>query len=421
MDEAYFLFCNKKKYVEEKTLIKVAYIHQDGLITGSALSLFQILTSIDSRKFKLKVFCQGNGPFVDLLIAKKINCSVVEGLRFISSPTPSFFQQDFYYNLLALKRNRKLETALKNFNPDIVHVNDKSALAAGKAAKKLGYKVVWHLRSSYFGKRSKLLYNISRNIISKNSDHLISISEDELDGFENYKNISIIYNSLNLKEVEKTLAQGSNFKTEFGVSREEVAVGMVGNLNKQKGAWNFLKAAGMAQKIAPQVKFRFFIIAPIEKNLNYGWKGKLKLIDTTNPYEKAVAIAKENNILKNTHFTNRRKDIFNVIAGLDIVTACYNLYAIGRPGFEAAAVGKPVIVNKGHTGNSQIVKNNVTGLVIEREDSEALAKAIIHLAVNKELRISMGKNGIEHARQNFDAEKNIKKIEAIYKQVLNEK
>jgi len=401
-------------------LIKIAYIHQDGLITGSALSLYQILTAIDSAKFDIKVFCQGNGPFADLLMEKKINCSVVGGLRFISSPTPSFFQQDFYYNLLALKRNRKFETALKNFNPDIVHVNDKSALAAGKAAKKLGYKVVWHLRSSYFGKKSKLLYNISRNIISKNSDYLISISEDELDGFENHKNISIIYNSLNLKEVEKTLAQGSNFKTEFDISREEVAVGMVGNLNTQKGAWNFLKAAGMAQKIAPQVKFRFFIIAPIEKNLNYGWKGKIGLIDTTNPYNRAIALAEENGILKNTHFTNRRNDILNVMAGLDIITACYNLHAIGRPGFEAAAVGRPVIVNEGHTGNSQIVKNNVTGLVIEKENPLALAGAIVQLATDEELRIAMGKNGIEHARQNFNAEKNIEKIEAIYEKVLNE-
>jgi glycosyltransferase involved in cell wall biosynthesis len=215
--------------------------------------------------------------------------------------------------------------------------------------------------------------------------------------------------------------KGSNFKEEFNISEEEIAVGMIGNIDKQKGTWNFLKAAGLAQKMEPHIKFRFFVIAPIPENLNYGWRGKLKLINTTNPYEKAVAIAKENNILKNTHFTNRRKDIFNVISGLDIVTACYNLYAIGRPGFEAAAVGTPVIVNKGHTGNSQIVKNNVTGLVVEKENPQALAKAIIHLAENKQLRISMGRNGIEHAKQNFDAEKNIKKIEAIYKRVLYEK
>ncbi|MDQ6761433.1 MAG: glycosyltransferase, partial [Bacteroidota bacterium] len=139
-----------------------------------------------------------------------------------------------------------------------------------------------------------------------------------------------------------------------------------------------------------------------------------------NPYDKAIAIAKENNISKNTHFTNHRKDIFNVISGLDIVTACYNLYAVGRPGFEAAAVGRPVIVNEGHTGKSSVVINNHTGLSVPRENPEALAAAILLLAKNKELRISMGQNGIEHARQNFDAEKNIKKIEAIYQKILND-
>ncbi len=401
-------------------MIKIAFIHQDGIITGSAISLFQILTSIDTTKFAIKVICQNNGPFVDLLIANKINCSVVPASKFITAPTPSIFDQDFYYNLNALKRDKKLEIELKHFNPDIVHINDKSALIAGKTAKKLGYRVVWHLRSSYAGKRSKLLYNISRNIISKSSDYLISISEDELDGFEKHKNFSVIYNSLNLNEVNKILLKGSTFKDEYNITDEEVAVGMIGNIDKQKGAWNFLNAAGLAQKLEPHIKFRFFVIAPIPQNLNYGWRGKLKLIDTTNPHDKAIAIAKENNIFKNTHFTNRRKDILNVISGLDIVTACYNLYAIGRPGFEAASVGKPVIVNKGHSGKSKIVKNNFTGLCIEKENPDALAKAIVHLARNKELRISMGKNGIEHAKQNFDSEKNIKKIEAIYKQVLND-
>ena len=59
--------------------------------------------------------------------------------------------------------------------------------------------------------------------------------------------------------------------------------------------------------------------------------------------------------------------------------------------------------------------------IIEKENPDALAKAIIHLAKDKELRISLGRNGIEHAKQNFASEKNIKKIEAIYQKVLNEK
>jgi hypothetical protein len=33
MDETYFLYSNKKKYLKEKTLIKVGFIDQDDLIT----------------------------------------------------------------------------------------------------------------------------------------------------------------------------------------------------------------------------------------------------------------------------------------------------------------------------------------------------------------------------------------------------
>jgi glycosyltransferase involved in cell wall biosynthesis len=107
------------------------------------------------------------------------------------------------------------------------------------------------------------------------------------------------------------------------------------------------------------------------------------------------------------------------MAGLDIVSACYNMNAIGRPGFEAASVGKPVIVNKGHTGKSKVVLNEITGLVIKRERPAELANAILKLAKNKDLRQLMGSRGREQVKNNFNGEKNILKIQHIYMQLIN--
>ncbi len=402
---------------------KILYIHQDGLLTGSAISLKNILAKIDRGIFEPIVILCSDGPLRNLFESLEIKVFTVKIAPFVTAPTPVLFSKDYFYNVktLLLNDTKSFKQLLNKIKPDIVHINDKSALIAGRVSAQMGYKTVWHLRSSYAGKKSYLQYLISRNIIKKNSNYLIAISEDETDGFENNKNLSVVNNSLLIEKADEVMNQGSTFRQEFNIKRDEIAVGMFGNLDEKKGAWNFLKSAGLAKKMQPEIKFKFFVIAPIPKNLYYGLRGKLGLIDTTNPCDKAIALAKKYNIFHETIFTDRRTDTLNIMAGLDIVTACYNLHAIGRPGFEAAAVGTPVIVNLGHTGRSSIVKHNLTGICVEKEKPVALAHAIVELAGNRSLRKELGESGIKYARQNFDSDKNVKKIEAIYLSILNEK
>ncbi len=397
---------------------KIAYVHHDGLLSGSAISLSHLIKQLDRSRFEPIIIICSEGPVRAFF--EKLNLQVIcaKYKPFTTQPTPPFYNSNFYYNLFAIRNQNNIKAVLEKINPHLIHINDKSALFAGRDAFNSGYKVIWHLRSSYSGKRSYLQYLISKTIIRNHASHLIAISEDETDGFEDCENLSIINNSIDMKEADSIRAHGSTFRNEYHLSNDEIAVGMIGNIDQQKGAWNFLKAAGLAHQLCPEIKFRFFIVAPIPKDLYYGWRGKLGLINTTNAYNKAVAVTHQYNITNITHFTNRRNDMLNVMTGLDIISAVYNMEAVGRPGFEAASVGKPVIVNLGHSGKSSIVMQNHSGFCIQRENPESLAHAIITLAKNKELRETMGKNGIERARQNFDSEKNCRKIEAIYEQLI---
>ena len=398
--------------------IKIIYIHHDGYISGSAISLHNLLSKLDKKLIEPHVIICSDGPARQFFENLGIPVYIVNYKPFVTQPTPSIFNSDFYYNLGALFNKNNIAPLLELIKPDLIHINDKSALIPGRDCSKLGYKVVWHLRSSYCGKKSYLLYVISRNIIKKHSHHLISISEDELDGFENYKNFSIIYNSIDIEIAKASRDNYQVFRNEFEIKHDEIAIGMIGNLDAQKGAWNFIKAIKILEENNKILKFKFFIIAPILKGLNFGWRGKLKLIDTRTGFERAVIMLKKYDLEKKVVFTDRRNDILTVMAGLDIVSAVYNMNAIGRPGFEAASVSRPVVVNKGHTGKSKVVLNGKTGFCIEKENPQKLADIFLKLASDKNLRMQISKNAEQYAFDNFNSNLNTIKIQNLYFKIL---
>jgi glycosyltransferase involved in cell wall biosynthesis len=399
---------------------KIVYIHHDGIITGSIISLLNLVNKLDRELYEPILILGSDGPSRDLFEPLGIQIYIIPMKGIMTQPPPAPYEYDYIYNWKALMNSpkREIEGLLEQLKPDIVHLNDKSVVIAGRIAYRMGIKTVWHIRTSFVGKKSLLQYLITRNIILNNSDHIISISEDETDGFEKFEQLSVINNSIDFELADQAVNSQNQFREEFDIKDDEIAVGMFGNLNSQKGAWNFIKAAGIAMKERGDIKFRFFVIAPIPGELNFGKLGKLGLIDTTHPYKKAKILVEENLLSENLIFTDRRKDVLNVMAGLDIVSACYNMNAIGRPGFEAASVGKPVIVNKGHTGKSRVVINGLTGLVIYKEDPRQLANAILELARDSEKRKTMGLNGRVHAEEFFDGRKNAQKIQNIYQNLI---
>ncbi len=404
--------------------IRILYVHHDSIITGSIISLSNLIAKLDRDKFEPILLLGAEGPAMKIFEELKVKIYIVKFNGLMLQPPPSVFNYDYYYNWKSLFNfdKRGLVDIFNLIRPDIVHLNDISVLIPGRIAHKMGYKTVWHIRCSMNGFKSIFQYWIAKWIIKVNSDHIISISEDELTDFASFKNTSVIYNSIDIVSAQNILKNGSTFRKEFEIKDNEIAVGMIGNLNKQKGAWNFINAAGLVSRINESYNYKFFIIAPIPNVIiKTGFRKLISFFNIIQPFEKAKQLVKKNRIENNTIFTGRRNDILNVMAGLDIVCACYNMKAIGRPGFEAASVGKPVIVNKGISGKSKIVLNGITGLTVKSESPSKLSEAIINLTNDPSLRQNLGISALEYSRNNFDSMKNANKIMKIYFKLIKNK
>jgi len=84
---------------------------------------------------------------------------------------------------------------------------------------------------------------------------------------------------------------------------------------------------------------------------------------------------------------------------------------------EALACGLPVVVTN-IAANHEWVRNNYNGIFCYKRDSEGIAKSIIKLASDKNLRMKMRENSLNIARESADWNINFSKLEKVYRQLL---
>ncbi len=84
---------------------------------------------------------------------------------------------------------------------------------------------------------------------------------------------------------------------------------------------------------------------------------------------------------------------------------------------EAMALGKPVVASR-IEGYRRVVTHNHDGILVPPKNTRELARALKKLITDENLRLKMGRQGIETAK-NYDWEKIALQILAFYQQVIN--
>ncbi|MCH4199298.1 MAG: glycosyltransferase [Clostridium tyrobutyricum] len=92
--------------------------------------------------------------------------------------------------------------------------------------------------------------------------------------------------------------------------------------------------------------------------------------------------------------------------------------SFGVAAVEAQACGTPVIVsNVG--GLPEATSPDVSSILVRKKNSDDIQNALEKLILNKDLRISMGKNARKFVEDNFNIEDNFNKVDRIYKEIIN--
>ena len=188
-------------------------------------------------------------------------------------------------------------------------------------------------------------------------------------------------------------------RSELGIPSTAVVCGFLGNMRKVKGADILLHAMDRV---------------PPEKELH------LLLIGEMRDPELATALDALRR-KERVHELGFRSDGAALLRLCDFVV----MPSREREGFpkaviEGMAQGIPAVVsNVG--GMPELVEHNRSGLVVEPQDPEALAHALITLADNPTLRAELGSRAQERIRSTFTIERTIEQTCALYESTLQDK
>jgi glycosyltransferase involved in cell wall biosynthesis len=386
---------------------KIAYFHQDGLITGSALSLRHFLSAMNRDIFEPVVILAKEGPARNLYESLNIKVFVHNYPTFWTFPGPRCMSRGIFHQLNALLPNPKLRAfVLNEIKPDLIHINDKAALNVGISLKNLDIPIVQHSRSSYFITACKLGKYLSAKAIKRFANHIICISEDEEDGFEDFSNKSTIYNTVDFKLIEKAKEKRNHTRQKLGTNELDVLIGYAAHVSEKKGAWDFLE---LCRQLKQNTNLKFVLAGQLDEqgSTNLGKDGVLPI----SPKAYVESFIKENNLENQLIVTGFRDDILELIAAMDVLVVPNKNGVLGRQPIEAQATGVIVIAQAGHSKRSRVIKHGVTGYLVQ--NIEQSIEKLENWMQTKESK-KMPQSAINHAVQNFNPATNMKKIENIY-------
>ena len=312
---------------------------------------------------------------------------------------------------------KKIQNIIKEFKPDIVHTHAAKAGALGRrAAYKMGVKQVYHtfhghVFHSYFGSfKTRIFKEIEKNL-AKKSTKIIAISEiqkRELSKIHKIcpeKKIEVIPLGFDLERFNRDKdSKRKEFRKKWNLKENEIAIGIIGRLVPIKNHTFFIDAI---QEVLKKSEFpvRAFIVGDGEEKQNIVNYIKNKNLDFSLDYSPATF-----------QLTSWIKEIDRVNSGMDII--CLTSLNEGTPVslIEAQASGKPIVSTK-TGGIENIVLENKTALLSEKNDLHNFSKNLLSLVNDSNKRKLLSKFGLEKSKD-FHYDQLVNNIKNLYENKL---
>ncbi len=294
---------------------------------------------------------------------------------------------------------------MAKFRPHLIHVNNeplcnRAAILAGKI---LRIPVICHVRGP-LGKEdggsriTRWLYGLP--------DHFIPVSHWISRGMASIgvpdEKRTVIYDGIKLEHMDAS-ADGSVFRSRYGISGSDFAVGLVGLLMPWKGQQLFLDTAHMLVKEIPGLKMLIIGGTP----------------DDCIEYENELRSRVTHEDLSGTViFTGHVSDMPAVYNGLDVVvSASTSPEPLGTVVIESMAIGRPLVAPD-HGGAAEMADHGKTALLFTPGDSDSLSKAIYRLYADEDLRKCLGSAARQKAMNTFNVDEHVRRVQEVYDSFL---
>lgn len=176
---------------------------------------------------------------------------------------------------------------------------------------------------------------------------------------------------------------------DLGLPPEAIAFGFVGRFEVRKGLRELMRAWPTVAGAAPTAHLLLAGRGDLDEEL-LEWADRMDRV----------------------RLLGFRTDVAAVLRALDVLVMPSHWEGFGLVAAEGMAAGIPVIASN-TSSLPELVRDGVNGLLTQPADADALARAMVSLASDPDIRAGMGRAGQKRARDEFDLQRMIARWEAL--------
>ena len=292
-----------------------------------------------------------------------------------------------------------MEKELKDKKINIIHSNTNSdRTISAIAARKLKCKNITTVHSCQSIRHNILhKYLINHFIADGYSSKKILTEKDKIP--EN--KVTVIHTGIPDSAVQFSEEKRKSTRNKLNISSDDIVIGIVARLVDFKGINILIDSLKIINERYNINNVKLLIVG------DGILRGELE--------QQSERLNLKNEII----FTGFRNDLDNCLSAMDIYTQPsmeMNAELFPLSALLAKSASLPLIVS--NIGDLKyLVKDNSDGFVINPGDTDILAKKLISIVKNKELRKDMGKKSLENYKQNFTLKNMIQKILSVYSKI----
>jgi len=377
----------------------ILIVNQSAELYGADKAILELIENYP-QGYNPIVVLHEEGPLKELLEKKGIEvvkCSVIKVKRGIL--TPRFFLQlpfEVLKSFLTIKKH------LKGRKIDLIHSNATSVFIGAFYAYFFRIKHLWHVHEIII--HPKKVSEAYPKIVNFLSDHVIFNSLATAKHFLSIcpkleKKSCIIHNGQNRICSFSNESRFSIRKNEFKINEQTIAIGLIGRISRIKGQFVLLES--------------FKILVSKYDNLH------LVFIGSVAAGQEPILISLKSQIndlqlSDKVSIIDFKENIWPYYDALDIVTVpSVEPESFGLVATEAMLSSKPVVASR-IGGLQEIVEDGMSGYFFEPGNVQELATQIEKLIKSPDTMNTMGKFGLNRVEKEFNTNKFVSKISALY-------
>ncbi len=235
------------------------------------------------------------------------------------------------------------------------------------------------------------------------SDRLVELTASGVDDYlvqgvgirEQY---AVIFSGIDLSPYEHAIESREATRAALGIAPGEFLVGGVGRLEPVKGFTYFIAAAERIAETTGDIRFIHAGQGSLERELR----------------------TQARPLGRRMQFLGLRNDVPHLMAAMDVLVVPSLNEGMGRVVLEAGAAGTAVVASK-VGGIPDIVRDDVTGLLVPAKSPADIAEAVLRLRADRARLQAMGEAARAHVVPGFGLDRMVMRIESLYEELIEEK